>query len=127
MTLSLATILALPAAAQTRPSATQVLQAAFSMTSYGGVAISPRGDAVLYAVTTRPGGMKNPMPQTALYVQRGTTAPARLTAGDGKAFFEESDAQFSPDGSHSLSSRTRETRSSRKSTWLAQTVRKCGN
>ena len=69
------------------------------MTSYGGVSISPRGDAVTYAVTTRPGGMKNPMPQTALYVQRGTAAPARLTAGDGKAFFDESDAQFSPDGS----------------------------
>ncbi len=77
----------------------QVLQATFSITGYGGVAISPRGDEVAYAVTTRPGGLKDPMPQTALYVQRGTSAPVRLTAGDGTKFFEERDAQFSPDGS----------------------------
>lgn len=52
-----------------------------------------------YAVTTRPGGLQNPMPQTGLYVERGTGAPARLTGGDGTKFFDESGAQFSPDGS----------------------------
>jgi dipeptidyl aminopeptidase/acylaminoacyl peptidase len=97
--LALAGILTLPAAAQQRPSMENVLQAAFSMTGYGGVAISPRGDEVAYAVTTRPGGLNNPKPQTALFVRRTMAAPVRLTAGDGKAFYEESDAQFSPDGS----------------------------
>lgn len=76
----------------------QVLQAAFSITAYRGVAISPHGDAVAYEATTRPGGLKNPMPQTALYVQHVAAAPVRLTAGDGKRFFDESDAQYSPDG-----------------------------
>jgi dipeptidyl aminopeptidase/acylaminoacyl peptidase len=98
--LTLAATLALPAAAQTQPSMTQVLQAAFSMTSYGGVSISPRGDAVAYEATTRPGGLKNPMPQTALYIQRGSASPIRLTAGNGKAFFDESSPRFSPDGTH---------------------------
>ncbi|HZT13195.1 MAG TPA: S9 family peptidase [Candidatus Baltobacteraceae bacterium] len=99
VSLTLAAACALSASAQTAPSMEKVLQASFSMTGYGGVAISPRGDAVAYAVTTRPGGLKNPMPQTALYVQRNGAAPVRLTAGDGTKFFDESDAQFSPDGS----------------------------
>src|SRR5579883_1752477 len=99
VSLTLAAACALSASAQTAPSMEKVLQASFSMTVYGGVAISPRGDAVAYAVTTRPGGLKNPMPQTALYVQHNNGAPVRLTAGDGTKFYEESDAQFSPDGS----------------------------
>ncbi len=90
-------IFALPAAAQT-PSMKQVLQAAFSITSYGSVAISPGGNAVAYEATTRPGGLKNPMPQTALYVQTVPGVAVRLTGGNGKAFFEESEPQFSRDG-----------------------------
>jgi len=97
--LALASVCTLSASAQTKPSIAQVLQETFSLTAYGGVAISARGDAVAYAVTTRPGGLKNPMPQTALYVQHGAGAPVRLTAGDGTKFYDESAAQFSPDGS----------------------------
>ncbi len=80
------------------PSMTNLLQAFFSLPAYGQVAISPNGSAVAWQETTRPGGFAHPLPETALYAQRGTNAPVRLTAGDGHTFYDESDPVWSPDG-----------------------------
>lgn len=85
-------------AAQAPPSMAHLLQAFFSLPAYGQTAISPDGGAVAWQETTRPGGFAHPMPETALYVQRGTKAPVRLTAGNGRAFSDESDPAWSPDG-----------------------------
>ncbi len=85
-------------AAQPQPSMQRVLQAAFSLPGYGQTAISPDGGSVAWQETTRPGGFAHPEPQMALYVQRGASAPVRLTAGDGHAFYDESDPVWSPDG-----------------------------
>jgi dipeptidyl aminopeptidase/acylaminoacyl peptidase len=80
------------------PSMGNLLQAFFSLPGYGDVAVSPQGSAVAWQETTRPGGFAHPAPETALYVQRGTSAPVRLTAGDGHTFYDESDPVWSPDG-----------------------------
>ncbi len=85
-------------AAQAPPSMPTLLQAFFSLPGYGQVAISPDGSGVAWQETTRPGGFAHPMPESALYVQRGLNAPVRLTAGDGHTFYDESDPVWSPDG-----------------------------
>jgi dipeptidyl aminopeptidase/acylaminoacyl peptidase len=88
----------LPAAAQTPPSMANVLQAAFAMRMYSNVAISPDGAAVAWQETSTVGGLSHPQRQTALFIRRGSAPAVRLSAGDGKSYYDESQPAWSPDG-----------------------------
>jgi dipeptidyl aminopeptidase/acylaminoacyl peptidase len=98
LTAALATLCALPAAAQTYPSMQSVLQSVFALHSFSNVAISPHGDAVAWQDEWRPGGLAHPKLQSELFIERIGSAPVRLTAGDGKTFADETQAAWSPDG-----------------------------
>ena len=99
-TAALAALCALPAAAQTPPSMQNVLQAVFALHDFTNVAISPQGDALVWQEELHPGGLAQPKMQYELFVQRIGSAAIRLTAGDGKAFFDEKYPAWSPDGKH---------------------------
>lgn len=75
-----------------------VLQAMFSAHDYSNVSVSPDGRSVAWQESSRPGGLQNPQMQTALYVQTIGAARTRVTAGDGKAYFDERQPVWSPDG-----------------------------
>lgn len=97
-TAALAALCALPAGAQTPPSMQSVLQTVFAMHDFSNVAISPQGGAVLWQEDFRPGGLAHPKMQSELFVERIGGAPVRLTAGNGKAFYDEAQPVWSPDG-----------------------------
>lgn len=90
----------LPAVAQTPPSMTDVLQAAFAMHAYSNVAISPDGRAVAWQEMSTGGGLTHPVRQTALYIKRDGATAVRLTAGNGTTYYDESQPAWSPDGKH---------------------------
>ncbi|MFN2448736.1 MAG: prolyl oligopeptidase family serine peptidase [Candidatus Baltobacteraceae bacterium] len=91
-------MLFLPAAAQTPPSMQRVLQGVFAAHDYSAVAIAPRGDALAWQDNFRPGGLEHPELHNELFVERIGGAPVRLTAGDGKAFPDEEQPAWAPDG-----------------------------
>jgi dipeptidyl aminopeptidase/acylaminoacyl peptidase len=97
--ITFACIGAVPAAAQTLPSMSSILQSVFSMRSYSGVAISSRGNAVAWEEATTAGGLTHPVRETALFIRNGSNPPVRLTAGDPKSYYDESNPVWSPDGS----------------------------
>ncbi|HET7815338.1 MAG TPA: S9 family peptidase [Candidatus Baltobacteraceae bacterium] len=93
-----AALFSFTAATPAPPTMRSVLQSVFALHDYSGVALSPRGDELLWQETFRPGGLDKPKPQSEIFIERIGSAPVRLTAGDGKAFFEESNATWAPDG-----------------------------
>jgi dipeptidyl aminopeptidase/acylaminoacyl peptidase len=98
MTAALAALCVLPAAAQTPPSMQNVLQAVFALHTFSNVTLSPQGDAVAWQEELHPGGLAHPKMQNELFIERIGSAPIRLTAGDGKTFFDEGEPVWSPDG-----------------------------
>ena len=106
--ITFACIGAVPAAAQTLPSMSSILQSVFSMRSYSGVAISSRGNAFAWEEATTAGGLTHPVRETALFIRNGSNPPVRLTAGDPKSYY---DGRRTVAALHS--SRTRFVRSSR--------------
>jgi dipeptidyl aminopeptidase/acylaminoacyl peptidase len=91
-----------PAAAAQVPMAT-VLRSVYALHGYGGVQLSPGGDAVAWDDSFHPG----PAPEktrgrSALYVQglSAGAAPVRVTAGKAGEFYDEGDATWAPDGKH---------------------------
>lgn len=97
---ALAAYAILPAVARTPPSMSSVLQATFALHTYSNVAISPDGRAVAWQESSTAGGLEHPVRETALYVRKGQSAPVRLTAGDGRSYYDESQPAWSPDGTH---------------------------
>lgn len=98
MSAALAALCVLPAAAQTPPSMKSVLQSVFALHEFSNVAISPAGNAVLWQESLRPGGLAHPKMQNELFVERIGSAPVRVTAGNGKTYFDEAAPIWSPDG-----------------------------
>ncbi|MDQ2872494.1 MAG: hypothetical protein M3R35_05140, partial [Candidatus Eremiobacteraeota bacterium] len=96
----IAALFSLPAGAHVAPSMRSVLQAVFSVRDFSDVSISPHGDALAWVERSRPGGLSNPTMRSAIYVQRIGSPAVRLTAGDGKAFYDEGEPIWSPDGKH---------------------------
>jgi dipeptidyl aminopeptidase/acylaminoacyl peptidase len=89
----------LPVAAAAQPPSMQsILQSVFALHDFSDVGLSPRGDAVVWQENFRPGGLAKPQMQSELFVRKLGSSPARLTAGNGKAFFDESEPEWSPDG-----------------------------
>lgn len=88
----------LAASAQTPPSMQSVLTSVFALHDYGSVGIAPHGGALVWQENFRPGGLQHPQMQSELFVEKIGSAPVRLTAGDGKAFYDESQPVWSPDG-----------------------------
>ncbi|MBV9269720.1 MAG: PD40 domain-containing protein [Candidatus Eremiobacteraeota bacterium] len=100
ITAALAGLCAAPVQAQPAPPSMQsVLQAVFAVHDFSNVVISPHGDALAWQENLHPGGLSHPKMQTELFIQPIRGVPVRMTAGDGKAFFDESQPAWSPDGS----------------------------
>lgn len=82
-----------------RPSMETILERVFSMRSYTSVAISPKGNAVAWQQETTAGGLMHLVNRTALYIRSDRGQPVRLTAGEGKRYYDETQPAWSPDGS----------------------------
>ena len=80
-----------------------VLRSVYSLHGYGGVQLSPSGDAVAWDDGFHPGpAPEKTRARSAVYVQRlaAGAAPVRVTAGKPAEFYDEGDATWAPDGKH---------------------------
>jgi dipeptidyl aminopeptidase/acylaminoacyl peptidase len=107
LTAALALAMALLAAAAPAPAAqvsmATVLRSVYSLHGYGGVELSPSGDAVSWDDSFHPGAApEKTRGRSALYLQRLTpnAAPVRVTAGKANEFYDEGDPTWAPDGRH---------------------------
>lgn len=75
-----------------------ILRSVFALHDFSDVGLSPHGDALVWQENFHPGGLEHPQMHSELFVQRLGSAAVRLTAGDGKAFFDEREPAWSPDG-----------------------------
>ncbi|MBV8491421.1 MAG: S9 family peptidase [Candidatus Eremiobacteraeota bacterium] len=82
-------------AAAPAPTVERVLQASRAVRPVGALQLSPDGKRLVYRVGSG-GGMRT----SELFVDwlAGGNGPTRLTAGDGKSVYDESDPVWSPDG-----------------------------
>ncbi len=76
-----------------------VLRSIFALHDLSNVGLSPRGDAVVFEESFRPGGPAHPAIKTALFVQRNAGAPVRLSTGNPQNYFDDEDPVWSADGS----------------------------
>ena len=91
-------VLALTLAAATPPPMQDVLRTVFSLHGFSDPNLNPRGDALVWQESGIAENAGRPEMRTQLFIEKIGSAAVRLTAGDGKAFYDESNPVWSPDG-----------------------------